>query len=54
MAYQHLRGDPVAWKAYEEGIHAWDVTLTDGLENEDPYYAETELEGILGEDSEKG
>ena len=33
--YAELRADPEAWMAYQEELATWDVTLLDGLEEED-------------------
>ena len=30
--YAELRADPRAWKEYQAELHAWDVTLLDGLD----------------------
>lgn len=49
--YQRLRDDPEEWKAYQDEIRIWDVTLMDGLENEDPYFSSEELEDALGQDT---
>lgn len=52
--YQRLRGDPEAWKAYQNELRDWDVTLMDGLENEEPYYSPEELEDALDQDTQAG
>jgi predicted transcriptional regulator len=32
--YLALRADPAAWRAYQDELAAWDVTLADGLEED--------------------
>jgi hypothetical protein len=34
-AYAALRADPQAWAEYEEELRVWDVTLKDGLEDDE-------------------
>lgn len=36
-AYTRLREDPDEWQAYKDELAAWDATLMDGLEGEEPY-----------------
>jgi len=43
-----LRADPVAWQEYQEEIRFYEGGSMDGLEDEEPYYTETEVEEILG------
>jgi hypothetical protein len=47
-----LRADPVAWQDYQDEIRFFEGGSMDGLENEEPYYSEVELEEIL--DREQG
>jgi len=36
-----LQADPMAWQAYKEELETWDqTTVLDGLEGEEPYYAD--------------
>lgn len=41
-ALANLKADPVAWKDYQDEIALWDTTSGDGLENEEPYYDDSE------------
>jgi len=34
-AYRTLKDDPVAWAEHQEELALWDVTLSDGLEDEE-------------------
>ncbi len=43
IAYEKLRADPVAWREYQEETALWDTTSNDGLEHEEPYYAEDDV-----------
>ncbi|MBA2278200.1 MAG: ribbon-helix-helix protein, CopG family [Chloroflexia bacterium] len=40
--YARLRADPAAWSEYEQEVALWDTVSGDGLEDEEPYYAEEE------------
>lgn len=44
-----LRGDPVAWKDYQDEIAMWDSLAGDGLEDEAPYYTPEEEAAIEAE-----
>lgn len=46
-----LRADPVAWQDYQDEIHFFEGGSMDGLEDEEPYYSEAELEEIRGRQS---
>lgn len=43
-----LRADPVAWQDYQNEIRFFEGGSMDGLEDEEPYYSEEELEVIIG------
>jgi predicted transcriptional regulator len=43
-----LRADPDAWQDYQEEIRLLEGGSMDGLEDEEPYYTEAEVEEILG------
>lgn len=43
-----LRADPDAWQDYQEEIRFFEGGSMDGLEDEEPYYTEAEVEEILG------
>jgi predicted transcriptional regulator len=43
-----LRADPDAWQDYQDEIRFFEGGSMDGLEEEQPYYTEAELEEILG------
>jgi hypothetical protein len=45
---ERLRSDPVAWKDYQDEIASLEGGSMDGLEDEDPYYTEEEVEEIRG------
>ncbi len=38
--YAKLRADPKAWLEYQNEVSLWDTLSGDGLENEEPYYAD--------------
>jgi hypothetical protein len=42
-----LRADPVAWQGYQDEIPFFEGGSMDGLENEEPYYTEAEVEEIF-------
>lgn len=44
--FAELRDDPEAWRAYQDEVALWDSTLSDGLEQEEPYYTKEEEEEI--------
>lgn len=48
--FARLRADPVAWQDYQDELAAWDATLMDGPEDEEPYY--DAAEGNRGADAE--
>lgn len=41
-----LRSDPQEWADYQAEIALWDTLAGDGLESEEPYYAEDEETGV--------
>lgn len=43
-----LRADPIAWKDYQDEIRFFEGGSMDGLEHEEPYYTDEEVEEILG------
>lgn len=43
-----LRANPVAWQEYQKEIRFYEGGSMDGLNDEEPYYTETEVEDILG------
>jgi len=47
-----LRADPVAWRDYQDEIRFFEGGSMDGLEGEEPYYSEAEVEEILGRQAE--
>ncbi len=42
--YAALRADKEAWREFQEEVALWENMLMDGLENEPPYYEESEEE----------
>lgn len=42
-----LCADPVAWQDYQDEIRFFEGGSMDGLENEEPYYTDAEVEEIL-------
>ena len=38
--FARLRADPEAWRHYQEEAALWDSVAGDGLEHEEPYFAE--------------
>ena len=38
--YAELRQDPKAWQAYQKEMVEWDVTLMDGLKNEESFVSD--------------
>jgi len=48
--YERLRADPVEWKAYWDELEEWDTLSNDGLENEEPYFTEEELQEMEQQD----
>ena len=49
--YERLQADPVAWAEYQDEVALWDVTASDGLEHEEPYYTPEEEAEIDAEDA---
>jgi hypothetical protein len=48
--FARLRANPEAWQDYQDELAAWDATLMDGLEDEEPYY--DTVDGESGADTE--
>jgi len=40
--FERLRGDPAAWRAYQDEIALWDAASDETLADEEPYYSPEE------------